>query len=310
MAPLQSPARWLTACLMGLRGVSPIVPEPPCTSTPQVAPFHPVTRILRLHVDFQQESALDPQLPGRSVQTPPLGRARAWGLATAHGAVDGSGRLDTPGGEAGPPGAHPPPRVLERTAFPTRRLYTLLAVQARKYALDAADVAQQAESVPRAAAPRPTTARCTGHLSPPQLAAPASSGGARRAWPILCTCGSRPGQSAPVRSQRQRGRRLTVSPVVSTASGAAASPAASHPTLRWGVHTDAPGDGDVDLSRHLIKVRTAPHPPIHPLPLPLYPLPPTPYYPLPHTPYPPPRAWGFVRRGSRQSTVSRGGGSV
>ena len=28
-----------------------------------VAPFHPVTRILRLHVDFQHESAHDPQLP-------------------------------------------------------------------------------------------------------------------------------------------------------------------------------------------------------------------------------------------------------
>ena len=40
-----------------------------------VAPFHPVTRILRLHVDFQHESALDPQLP-----TSTRWMLRLWGV--------------------------------------------------------------------------------------------------------------------------------------------------------------------------------------------------------------------------------------
>ena len=38
-------------------------PNGEMVSTYPVAPFHPVTRVLRLHVDFQHESALDPQLP-------------------------------------------------------------------------------------------------------------------------------------------------------------------------------------------------------------------------------------------------------
>jgi hypothetical protein len=50
-------------------------PKGEIVSAYPAAPFHPVTRILRLHVDFQHESALDPQLP-----TSTRWMLRLWGV--------------------------------------------------------------------------------------------------------------------------------------------------------------------------------------------------------------------------------------